>query len=135
MPKIDGQSITIPFPKNGRSYALPNFLDSNFQVAPAAREPVEAVPEGDGFTATLRVCQELGLDLSQIPPAILQIFYTSGVCFGPADRMPADARALWRNSVVWPIKDHKHARTQFAVVASLVEKKDPTPSAKSKTDT
>jgi hypothetical protein len=132
--KISEHSITIPFPKNGRSYAMPNVLD-NFQVASAEREPIEAVPTGDGFSATLKVCKELGLDLSQIPPAILQIFYTSGVCFGPADRMPADARALWRNSIVWPIKDQKLARTPMAVIASLVEKQGQPPSDKSKTNT
>lgn len=117
MRTLPDMARAIPFPVNGHRPLSSASLINNFTV-----EPLEAPASDDGFSATLRVCKQMGLDLSGVPQAILQIFYTSGVCFGPSEKMTAEQRALWRNSVVWPIKNDRPSK-QVAVVANMVERK------------
>lgn len=56
-----------------------------------------------GFEATLKACEKLGLDLTGISRATLQIFYNSGqaFCDSPGS-MTEPQRQLWRDSVIWP---------------------------------
>lgn len=57
----------------------------------------------NGFEATLKACQALGLDLSEIPRGTLQIFYMSGMAFADhPGAFDAKARQEWRDSVIWP---------------------------------
>lgn len=62
-----------------------------------------------GFQATLDACKKLGLDLSNVPPTVLQIFYNSGEAFADHDLVTHEQRAdahkrrqRWRDSVIWP---------------------------------
>lgn len=62
-----------------------------------------------GFQATLEACKKLGLDLSGVPPAVLQIFYNSGQAFADHGIITHEQRVeshkqrqRWRDSVIWP---------------------------------
>jgi hypothetical protein len=56
-----------------------------------------------GFEATLQACKTLGLDLTNVPVSVLQIFYNSGMAFSEhPGAFTKEQRQKWRDSVIWP---------------------------------
>lgn len=93
------------------NYTISSEQMEELLLEPAAVKPklemVEAVTDLDGLSATLKALKELGMDLTGVPQSILNIIYTSGVAFADQSKMTKAEKQVWRNSIIWPVKDSK----------------------------
>jgi hypothetical protein len=78
---------------------------------PTYAVPIRVLPEPepdlDGFAATLRAMEALGLDLRRVPHGLLHMIYNSGVAFAEQSQMSESERQAWRNSINFPLKNQR----------------------------
>jgi hypothetical protein len=75
----------------------------------------------EGFDATIRACEALGLDVSNMPMAVLHAFYISGIAFASQSGVTAQECQIWRDSVIWPSRPKPS--TKMEVVCIVTTKK------------
>lgn len=68
---------------------------------------IEATTPMDGFDATMKALQAMGLDLKGVPMGVARVLYCSGVAFAKSDRTTEEEKLRWRNSIIWPVKIDK----------------------------
>lgn len=93
--------IAVPSHARRNGYKTTAFYD-NLRVAPITVKDLSY--EQDGFSATVEACRTLGVELKDIPIAVLNIFYSSGIAFAEGSKWNAEDRRAWRHSVITPKK-------------------------------